>query len=51
MSKKPKMNRTKKDNDLYWYIDTDGIKKYAYRYRYYDVLGKRKEKNRPRFYN
>lgn len=44
MSKKPKMNRTKKDNDLYWYIDTDGIKKYAYRHRYYDVLGKRKEK-------
>ncbi|MFJ7950382.1 tyrosine-type recombinase/integrase [Lysinibacillus sp. NPDC096418] len=44
MSKKTKMNRSKKDKDLYWYIDTDGSKKYAYRHRYYDVLGKRKEK-------
>ncbi|MGG2105503.1 tyrosine-type recombinase/integrase [Lysinibacillus pakistanensis] len=44
MSFKPKMNKSKKDNDLYWYIDADGLKKYAYRHRYYDVLGKRKEK-------
>ncbi|MGE7940667.1 tyrosine-type recombinase/integrase [Lysinibacillus xylanilyticus] len=44
MSKKPKMNRSKKDNDLFWYIDTDETKKYAFRHRYYDVLGKRKEK-------
>lgn len=38
------MKRSKKDKDLYWYIDADGSKKYAYRHRYYDVLGKRKEK-------
>ena len=44
MSQKPKMNKSKKDKDLYWYIDTDGSTKYAYRHRYYDVLGKRKEK-------
>ena len=44
MSQKPKMNKSKKDKDLYWYIDADGSTKYAYRHRYYDVLGKRKEK-------
>lgn len=39
------MNRLKKDKDLYWYIDNNGCKKYAYRYRYYDLFGKRKEKS------
>ena len=45
MKFKPKMNRSKKDKDLYWYIDAHGVKKYAYRHRYYDVFGKRKEKS------
>lgn len=40
------MNRCKKDKDLYWYIDSTGKKLFAYRYRYYDVLGIRREKSK-----
>lgn len=43
-----KYNKTRKDN-IYWYIDSDGNKKYAYRYRYYDRNGKRREKTKTGF--
>ena len=40
---KYKFNPTKKDS-IYWYKDSKGQKKYAFRYKYYNVLNKRKEK-------
>lgn len=43
-----KMEKTKKEN-IYYYIDTDGKKKYAYRYKYYDMLQKRREKTKQGF--
>lgn len=46
---KPKLIKTAKDKDLYWYKDNDGNKKYAYRYRYYNTLGERKEKSKQGF--
>lgn len=39
-----KMNRCTKDRELYWYEDSKGHKLYAYRHRYYDSFGRRKEK-------
>lgn len=42
---KPKLNKCVKDKELFWYLDQAGKKKFAYRHRYYDVLGKRKEKS------
>lgn len=48
---KPKLFKTKKDKDLYWYKDKEGRKKFAYRYRYYDSLGKRREKSKQDFSN
>lgn len=41
---KPKFNKCVKDKELFWYLDQEGKKMFAYRHRYYDVLGKRKEK-------
>ncbi|MBD7944754.1 site-specific integrase [Psychrobacillus sp. Sa2BUA9] len=40
-------NKTKKDN-IYWYKDNK-IKKFAYRYKYYDAYGQRKEKSKQGF--
>ncbi|MFL1998543.1 tyrosine-type recombinase/integrase [Lysinibacillus irui] len=42
-------NKTKKDH-IYWYKEGKD-KKFAYRYRYYDVSGTRKEKTRTGFEN
>lgn len=42
-----KLNPSKKDN-IYWYKD-DNVKKYAFRYRYYDSAGVRKEKSKQGF--
>lgn len=39
------MHSCKKDKDLYWYIDANGDKLYAFRYRFYNVLGERKERS------
>lgn len=44
-----KMTPIKKTPGLYWYKDKNGEKKYAYRYRYYDNLGKRKETTKSGF--
>ncbi|MGG0666719.1 tyrosine-type recombinase/integrase [Viridibacillus arvi] len=46
---KPKLIKTAKDKDLFWYKDSEGKKKFAYRYRYYDSIGKRKEKSQQGF--
>ncbi|MED4206560.1 tyrosine-type recombinase/integrase [Neobacillus mesonae] len=41
-----KMHKSKKDNDLYFYFNSKGEKMWCYRYRYYDALGKRREKSK-----
>ncbi|WML54347.1 tyrosine-type recombinase/integrase [Neobacillus sp. PS3-12] len=41
--------KTKKDKDLYYYLNAKGDKRWCYRYRYYDALGKRKEKSQQGF--
>lgn len=43
-----KLNKTKKEG-IYWYKDKSGKKLYAYRYKYYDVLKKRREKSKQGF--
>ena len=40
-----KMNKTNKDNELFWYLDSKKQKRWAYRHRYYDGFRKRKEKS------
>ncbi|HDR4903672.1 TPA: tyrosine-type recombinase/integrase [Bacillus cereus] len=39
-----KLYKTKKDPELYYYFNTKGIKLWCFRHRYYDPLGKRREK-------
>ncbi len=46
-----KMYKSKKDNDLYHYLNTKGEKLWCYRYRYYDALGVRREKSKQGFNN
>ncbi|MEH7108231.1 tyrosine-type recombinase/integrase [Bacillus sp. JJ1764] len=46
-----KMHKSKKDKDLYYYYSSKGEKKWCYRYRYYDSLGKRREKSCQNFNN
>lgn len=41
--------KTKKDPDLYYYFNSKNIKMWCFRYRYYDALGKRKEKSKQGF--
>ncbi|WP_342432641.1 tyrosine-type recombinase/integrase [Neobacillus sp. FSL H8-0543] len=43
------MHKSKKDNDLYYYSNSKGEKMWSYRYRYYDALGKRREKSKQGF--
>lgn len=51
MSIKPKANKCQRDKELFWYLDAEGNKCWLYRHRYYDVLGKRKEKKQQGFSN
>lgn len=44
-----KLIKTKKDPDLYYYFNSKNVKMWCFRYRYYDVLGKRKEKSKQGF--
>lgn len=44
-----KLTKSKKDNDLYYYFNAKKEKLWCYRYRYYDALGKRKEKSKQGF--
>lgn len=49
MAEKIKMNKLKKDPELYYYHNAKSEKLYAFRHRYYDSLGKRKEKTKQGF--
>lgn len=51
MSKKPQLNKCHRDKELFWYMDYEGNKRWLYRHRYYDVLGKRREKKQQGFTN
>ncbi|NPC94824.1 site-specific integrase [Bacillus sp. WMMC1349] len=44
-----KLFKSKKDKDLYYYFNAKNEKRWCYRYRYYDALGKRREKNKQGF--
>lgn len=46
---KLKMYKSKKDNELYYYYNVKGEKMWSFRCRYYDALGKRKEKSKQGF--
>lgn len=41
--------KSKKDKDLYYYLNAKKEKMWCYRYRYYDALGKRREKAKQGF--
>lgn len=49
MTKKPKMHKLKKDSELFYYFNAKEEKLYAYRHRYYDALGNRREKLKQAF--
>lgn len=44
-----KLNKSKKDKDLYWYTNKKGEKLWMYRHKYKDALGNRKEKKKSSF--
>ncbi|GGP07358.1 tyrosine-type recombinase/integrase [Oceanobacillus neutriphilus] len=44
-----KLNKSKKDKDLYWYTNKKGEKLWMYRHKYKDTMGKRKEKKKSSF--
>jgi integrase len=44
-----KLTKSKKDPELYHYLNAKGEKLWCYRHRYYDSLGKRKEKSKQGF--
>ncbi|MFF5994238.1 tyrosine-type recombinase/integrase [Lysinibacillus sp. KU-BSD001] len=46
-----KMNKCTKDKELFWYLDGNKNKLFAYRHRYYDSFGRRKEKSARGFAN
>jgi len=49
MSKKPELFKTKKDPELYYYFNAKKEKLWCFRHRYYDALGKRREKSKQGF--
>lgn len=44
-----KLNKSKKDKELYWYTNKKGEKLWMYRHKYEDALGNRKEKKKSSF--
>ncbi|MFB6467649.1 tyrosine-type recombinase/integrase [Cytobacillus sp. Hz8] len=46
-----KLYKTKKDPELYYYVNAKGEKMWCYRHRYYDVFGNRKEKYKQGYKN
>lgn len=44
-----KFHKTKKDPELYYYFNAKNEKMFMYRHRYYDALGKRREKSKQGF--
>lgn len=47
--KKPKLYKTKKDPELFYYFNAKKEKRWMYRHRYYDALGNRREKSKQSF--
>lgn len=45
------MIKTKKDPEIFYYFNAKNQKMFAYRHRYYDSMGKRKEKSKQGFTN
>lgn len=43
------MNKSKKDNELFYYFNAKGEKLWCFRHRYYNSLGKRREKSKQGF--
>jgi integrase len=43
------LTKSKKDEDLFYYFNAKGEKRWCYRHRYYDALGKRREKSKQGF--
>ncbi|WP_058301727.1 tyrosine-type recombinase/integrase [Gorillibacterium timonense] len=44
-----KLNKTKTDDEIYYYFLENGEKRFMYRHKYYDGAGKRKEKKQSSF--
>lgn len=44
-----KLNKSKVDDEVYYYFLKSGEQRWMYRHKYYDVLGKRKEKKKSGF--
>ena len=44
-----KLQKSKKDEEVYYYFLKNGEKRWMYRHKYYDALGKRKEKKKSGF--
>ncbi|GIN96114.1 hypothetical protein J6TS1_19840 [Siminovitchia terrae] len=44
-----KLHKTETDPEIYYYFLKNGDKRYQYRHKYYDALGKRKEKKKSGF--
>jgi integrase len=44
-----RLNKSKKDDCLFYYINAKNEKMWCYRYRYYDAMGKRREKSKQGF--
>ncbi|GAB2553453.1 tyrosine-type recombinase/integrase [Gracilibacillus alcaliphilus] len=44
-----KLNKSKKDKDLYWYTNKKGEKLWMYRHKYKDIFGNRREKKKSSF--
>ncbi|GIO22469.1 site-specific integrase [Oceanobacillus sp. J11TS1] len=44
-----KLNKSKKDKEIYWYTNKKGEKLWMYRHKYKDTLGNRKEKKKSKF--
>lgn len=44
-----KLHKTKKDPELYYYFNAKKEKRWMFRHRYYDALGKRREKSKQGF--
>jgi len=49
MSIMTKLYKSKKDKEVYYYFLKNGEKRWMYRHKYYDALGKRKEKKKSGF--
>ncbi|MDM8100974.1 tyrosine-type recombinase/integrase [Oceanobacillus oncorhynchi] len=44
-----KLNKSKKDKEIYWYLNKKGEKLWMYRHKYEDTLGNRREKKKSSF--